>query len=74
MTAPWWQLAWVLSIREGNHQTTPLVHDGVMFLASPGNVVQAIDALIGDVEALAGSCPRPTRTEERASAGINPYE
>ena len=43
------QLAWVLSIREGNHQTTPLVHDGVMFLASPGDVVQAIDALTGEV-------------------------
>ena len=43
------QLAWVLAIREGNNQTTPLVHDGVMFLAHPGNVVQAIDALTGDV-------------------------
>ena len=43
------QLAWVLAIREGNHQTTPLVHDGIMFLASPGNVVQAIDALTGDI-------------------------
>ena len=43
------QLAWVLAIREGNNQTTPLVHDGVMFLANPGNVVQAIDALTGDV-------------------------
>ena len=43
------QLAWVLAIREGNHQTTPLVHDGVMFLANPGNVVQAIDAVSGEV-------------------------
>ena len=43
------RLAWVLAIREGNHQTTPLVHDGVMFLASPGDVVQAIDAVTGDV-------------------------
>ena len=43
------QLAWVLAIREGNNQTTPLVHDGVMFLANPGNVVQAIDARTGDV-------------------------
>ena len=43
------QLAWVLAIREGNHQTTPLVHDGVMFLANPGNVVQAIDAVTGEV-------------------------
>ena len=42
-------LAWSLSIRPGNHQTTPLVHDGVMFIASPGNVVQAIDAATGDV-------------------------
>ncbi len=43
------QLAWVLAIREGSHQTTPLVHDGVMFLANPGNVVQAIDAATGDL-------------------------
>ncbi len=43
------RLAWVLSIREGNYQTIPIVHDGVMFLASPGNVVQAIDASNGDL-------------------------
>jgi alcohol dehydrogenase (cytochrome c) len=43
------QLAWVMAIREGNHQTTPLVHDGVMFLANPGNVVQAIDASTGEL-------------------------
>ena len=43
------RLAWVLAIREGNHQTAPLVHDGVMFLASPGDVVQALDAVTGDV-------------------------
>ena len=30
------RLAWVLAIEEGNKQTTPLVHDGVMFLAKPG--------------------------------------
>ena len=42
-------LAWSISIRQGNHQTTPLVHEGVMFLASPGNVVQALDAATGDV-------------------------
>ncbi len=43
------RLAWVLAIREGNNQTTPLVHDGVMFLANPGNVIQAIDAVTGEV-------------------------
>ena len=43
------RLAWVLAIEEGNNQTTPLVHDGVMFLANPGNVVLAIDAATGEV-------------------------
>ena len=43
------KLAWSIAIRPGNHQTTPLVHDGVMFLANSGNVVQAIDAATGDV-------------------------
>ena len=42
-------LAWSISVRQGNHQTTPLVHDGVMFLAHPGNVIQALDAATGDV-------------------------
>ena len=43
------ELAWVLAMREGQNQTAPLVHDGVMFLANPGNVVQAIDAATGDL-------------------------
>ena len=43
------KLAWVLSMREGFNATTPIVHDGVMFLANPGNVVQAIDATTGDL-------------------------
>lgn len=43
------RLAWVMSMRNGVNQTTPVVHDGVMFLANPGNVVQAIDAADGDV-------------------------
>ena len=43
------ELAWVLAVREGQNQTAPLVHDGVMFLANPGNVVQAIDAATGDL-------------------------
>ncbi len=29
-------------------QTTPLVRDGVMYIANPGNVVQALDAATGD--------------------------
>jgi len=43
------RLAWVLAMQDGVNQPTPLVHDGVMFLVNPGNVVQALDAGTGDV-------------------------
>ena len=41
------QLAWVWAMSDGRNQPTPLVYDGVMYLASPGNVVQALDAASG---------------------------
>ena len=40
-------LAWVWSMPAGTNQPTPLVHDGVMYLANPGNVIQALDAAGG---------------------------
>jgi len=43
------KLAWVMTMHEGSNQTTPLVHDGVMYLVNPGNIVQAIDAASGDL-------------------------
>ncbi len=43
------RLAWVLTMREGSNQGTPLVHDGIMYLTHPGNVVQALDAATGEV-------------------------
>ena len=43
------RLAWALAIPEGTNQTAPLVHDGVMFLANPGNIVQALDAATGEL-------------------------
>jgi alcohol dehydrogenase (cytochrome c) len=44
------QLKWTLAMNEGGtNETTPLVHDGVMFLLSSGNTVQAINAVTGDV-------------------------
>lgn len=43
------KLAWVMTMREGSNQVTPLVHDGVMYLTHPGNVVQAIDAASGEL-------------------------
>ena len=38
-----------MTMREGSNQATPLVHDGVMFLTHPGNVIQAIDAASGSL-------------------------
>lgn len=43
------KLAWVLTMDEGSNQTTPLVHDGIMFLAHPDNRVQALDAATGEL-------------------------
>ncbi len=42
------QLAWSWGLDPGISQTTPIVRDGVMFIANPGNVVQALDARTGD--------------------------
>ena len=42
------QLVWGWQIGEGLSQAAPLVHDGVMFIPSPRNVVQAVDAATGD--------------------------
>jgi alcohol dehydrogenase (cytochrome c) len=42
------RLVWSWGLDSGRSQTTPLVHDGVMYVANPGNVVQALDARNGD--------------------------
>ena len=43
------RLAWSLTMREGSNQLTPLVHDGVMFVTHPGNIIQAVDAASGEL-------------------------
>ena len=43
------QLAWSWAMQPGNQQTTPLVYNGVMYLANPGSTVQALDAATGDL-------------------------
>lgn len=43
------RLAWAIAMHPGSNQSTPLVHDGVMYLVNPGNVVQAINAATGDL-------------------------
>ena len=43
------RLVWSWGLEAGVSQTTPVVHDGVMYVANPGNVVQALDARSGDL-------------------------
>src|SRR5688500_18068991 len=42
------QLAWAWTMEPGIQQTTPLVYDGVMYLPSPGGILQALNAETGD--------------------------
>lgn len=43
------RLVWSWALENGSQQTTPLVYDGVMYIANPGNVIQALDAAKGDL-------------------------
>jgi alcohol dehydrogenase (cytochrome c) len=44
------ELAWVWAMAEGGtQQSHPLVHDGVLYLLNPHNIIQAIDAKTGNL-------------------------
>ena len=44
------QLKWTWAMNDsGANQTTPLVHNGIIYLASPSNIVQALDGRTGDL-------------------------
>ncbi|WP_273687735.1 pyrroloquinoline quinone-dependent dehydrogenase [Ketogulonicigenium vulgare] len=43
------QLVWARGMEAGAVQVTPMIHDGVMYLANPGDVIQALDAQTGDL-------------------------
>jgi alcohol dehydrogenase (cytochrome c) len=44
------QLAWVWAMNDsGTSQTTPIVHDGIVYLANPSHIVQALDGRTGDL-------------------------
>ncbi len=43
------QLSWSWSLPSGANMMTPIVHDGVLFAYSYGDVLQAIDAATGDL-------------------------
>jgi alcohol dehydrogenase (cytochrome c) len=43
------QLVWSRVMEPGSNEITPIVHDGVMYLGNPGDVIQAIDAVTGEL-------------------------
>ena len=44
------RLQWVWAMNEGGtNQPAPLVHNGVIFLNNPGNMIQAIDGKTGEL-------------------------
>ena len=43
------QLAFSRGLPQGTQESTPIVHDGVMYLIAPGASIQAIDATNGDL-------------------------
>src|SRR5688500_12651456 len=74
-------LAWSWGMPAGQHQPTPLVHDGVMFLPTPGGGAQAVDATNGDflwefrapTPTEGNGSVRPTPTRNIAIYGENIY-
>ena len=43
------RMVWSRAMTAGRQQGTPLVHDGVMYMPNPNDVIQAIDAVSGDL-------------------------
>ena len=43
------RLVWTRALGAGRQQGTPLVHDGVMCMPNPSDVIQALDAATGDL-------------------------
>ena len=43
------RVAWTWSLPNGPNESTPLIHDGVLFIHSYGDKVQALDAATGDL-------------------------
>ena len=43
------RMTWAWNMEPGTPEAAPIVHDGVLFLAQPGGIVQALDGAIGDL-------------------------
>jgi alcohol dehydrogenase (cytochrome c) len=42
-------LAWAWPLDAGMNETTPLVHDGILYIVNPGGAIQALDTRSGDL-------------------------
>src|SRR5215204_5359627 len=59
------RLVWTRGMAAGgSNESTPLVHDGVMYLPNTGDNIQAIDAMTGD---LIWDYQRPLRNDRRGT-------
>jgi alcohol dehydrogenase (cytochrome c) len=65
------QLQWVWAMNEGTNQPAPVVHNGIMFINNPGNIVQALDARKGDLIWENRIGPTPTGSSQRGLAIYN---
>ena len=43
------RMVWTRGLTGGRQQGTPLVHDGIMYMPNPRDVIQALDAVTGDL-------------------------
>ena len=43
------QMVWSRMMEPGLNEITPIVHDGIMYLGNPGDVIQAINATTGEL-------------------------
>ena len=73
------RLAWSLALSDGPSETTPLVHDGVMFISAPGGRLKAIRAATGDLiweyryETSSGDTPVPLPNRNIALYGSSVF-
>jgi alcohol dehydrogenase (cytochrome c) len=62
------QLQWVWAMNDGTNQPAPVVHNGIMYLNNPGNIVQALDARKGDLIWENRIGPTPSGSSQRGLA------
>jgi alcohol dehydrogenase (cytochrome c) len=43
------QLQWVWAMHEGSSEPSPIVHNGVIYLINPSNIIQALDGKTGEL-------------------------